>query len=185
MKKVAGVAMMKMQKMSLLLCSLLLTSTVFADTNQWTGYKSVERPQKKYPTTTYKYTDQYGRPMSEEIPVRPQYQRPNPHYPPQHYPNYPDQGFPQQSYPDQGYPNRPYPISPPQNGVTIIYNHQFPTQTEYSGTSYGYVNGEGGRIESSQYTLISDWRRYGLPDPQVGMHWVFENGRYIQISNRR
>lgn len=157
---------------------LLLSSfsgSVWADAKDWGNYRSVERYQKKIPTTTYKYTDQYGRPMTQEIPIQP-----NMGYPNQHYPNRP--------YPPQGYPNYPsYPHQsyPPQNGITIIYNHQFPTQTEYSGTSYGYVNGDGGRIESSQYTLISDWRRYGLPDPQVGMHWIFENGRYIQISNNR
>ena len=70
-----------------------------------------------------------------------------------------------------------YPVNPP--------NHQFPTKTEYSGNSYGYVNGDGGSIQSSEYTLITDWRRYGLPDPQVGMHWVYQNGRYVQIPNGR
>lgn len=164
---------MKAHKLILLLCGLCSSSILFAETNPWASYKGVERPQKRYPTKTYTYTDQYGRPMSEEVPLRPQYHRPIPSYP--SYPHYPNQGYPH--YPDQNYPY------PPQNGVTIIYNHQFPTQTQYSGNSYGYVNGDGGRIESSQYTLISDWRRYGLPDPQVGMHWIFENGRYIQIQN--
>jgi len=147
--------------------ALILSSTslvVWADANSWGNYRGVERPQKRYPTTTYKYTDQYGRQMSQEIPVRPQY--------PHAYPNHP-------------YPNHPYPVYPPQNGVTIIYNQQLPTHTEYRSDSYGYVNGEGGRIESSKYMLISDWRRYGLPDPQVGMHWIFENGRYLQIENAR
>lgn len=152
-----------------LICTTTLTSA-FADGKDWGNYRSVERPQKKYPTTTYHYSDQYGRPMTQEIPVQPHYPRP--------YPNYP-------SYPQHGYPNHPYPVYPQQNGVTIIYNHQFPTQTEYHSNSYGYVNGEGGRISSSQYTLISDWRRYGLPDPQVGMHWIFEQGRYIQVPNDR
>ena len=120
--------------------------------------------------------------MTQEIPVQPQYGygRPQPSYP--SYQTYPNQGYPSHGYPNQGYPHQSYP---PQNGVTIIYNHQFPTQTEYSGSSYGYVNGNGGSIQSSEYTLITDWRRYGLPDPQVGMHWIFENGRYTQISNRR
>ena len=105
--------------------------------------------------------------MKQEIPVRPQYG-----YPYSHYPTY------------SPYPNS-YPVYPRQNGITIIYNQQLPTQTDYRTERHGYVNGEGGRIESSQYMLISDWRRYGLPDPQVGMHWVFENGRYIQIPNDR
>jgi len=148
--------------------ALILSSNsfVWADVNGWGNYRGIDRSQKNYPTKTYKYTDQYGRQMSEEVPIRPQYGRSYPIYPNHHY------------------PNQPYPIYPTQNGVTIIYNHQFPTRTEYSGSSYGYVNG-GGRVESSQYTLISDWRRYGLPDPQVGMHWIFENGRYLQIENGR
>lgn len=157
---------------SVILTLSSISVTSWADAKDWGNYRSVERPQKKYPTTTYKYTDQYGRPMSQEIPVRPQYGH-----------SYPNHSYP--SYPHPDYPNRPYPVYPPQNGITIIYNHQFPTQTEYSGSSYGYVNGDGGRIESSQYMLISDWRRYGLPDPQVGMHWIFENGRYLQIPNNR
>lgn len=165
--------MKQILSLSVLMLMLSVTSTmIWADAKDWGNYRSVELPQKRYPTTIYKYTDQYGRQMSQEIPVRPQYQHP--------YPTYP-------SYPSRPYPhlNGPYPSYPPQNGVTIIYNHQFPTRTEYSGSSYGYVNGEGGHIESSQYTLISDWRRYGLHDPQVGMHWIFQNGRYLQVPNER
>ncbi len=163
------------QILSLSVLMLMLSgvsATTWADGKDWGNYRSVERPQKKYPTTTYKYTDQYGRQMTQEIPVRPQYPRPYPSYP-----SYPNRPYP--------HPNQPYPNYPPQNGVTIIYSHQFPTRTEYSGNSYGYVNGEGGQIESSHYTLISDWRRYGLPDPQVGMHWIFESGRYLQVPNDR
>lgn len=150
------------------------STTLYADARDWAGYRSVERHQHRVPTTTYQYTDRNGLTQSQQIPIRP----------PQSYgqwgntyPSYPH-------YPHQNYPNQPYPVYPPQNGVTIIYNHQFPTQTTYSGNSYGYVNGNG-MIKSSQYTLISDWRRYGLPDPQVGMHWVYENGRYVQIPNDR
>ena len=92
-------------------------------------------------------------------------------------------------YPPQ-YPNRPYPPHgqqgyPQQNGVTIIYNQSLPSQTTYTHQSYGYVNGNGGTIESSSYMLISDWRRYGLPDPSVGMHWIYQNGRYLQVPNDR
>ncbi|MFW2078427.1 RcnB family protein [Acinetobacter sp. ULE_I010] len=169
------------QILSLSVLMLMLSGTsimVWADAKDWGNYRSVERPQKRYPTTTYKYTDQYGRQMSQEIPIRPPSHRPYPSYP--SYPNYPNRPYP--NYPTPSYPSQNYP---PQNGVTIIYNHQFPTRTEYSGSSYGYVNGEGGHIESSQYTLISDWRRYGLPDPQAGMHWIFQNGRYLQVPNNR
>lgn len=86
------------------------------------------------------------------------------------------------SYPSM---NRPYPVYPQQNVVTIIYQQSLPTVTQYQSTSYGFVNGEHGTIESTQYTLIADWRRYGLPDPQVGMHWIYQNGRYVQIPNER
>ena len=172
---------MRNQKLKLMLiCTMLLGLPVLAlaDGGSWGNYRGVERHDHRAPTTTYHYKDQYGRSMSQEIPIRPQYQRPYPSYPGHfgypHYPSYPNY----QHYPNQGYPY------PPQNGLTIIYNHQFPTQTTYSGNSYGYVNGNG-TIKSSQYTLISDWRRYGLPDPQVGMHWVYENGRYVQIPNDR
>lgn len=146
----------------------IMSTSVFAGANDWVGYGSVERYQHRVPTTTYQYTDQNGLTKTKQIPMRP----------PQnsgqwgHYPSYPH------------YPNRPYPVYPQQNGVTIIYRQQLPTTNIYHSESHGYVNGNG-TIESSQYMLISDWRRYGLPDPQVGMHWVYENGRYIQIPNDR
>lgn len=90
------------------------------------------------------------------------------------------------SYSNRPYPHRSYPATdyPQQNGVTIIYNQSLPSQTTYSNQSYGYVNGQGS-IESSSYMLISDWRRYHLPDPSVGMHWIYQNGRYLQIPNDR
>ncbi len=89
------------------------------------------------------------------------------------------------SYPPR-YPNQPHPSYPQgNNGVTIIYNQSLPSQTTYTHQSYGYVNGNGGTIESSSYMLISDWRRYGLPDPSVGMHWIYQNGRYLQVPNDR
>lgn len=90
----------------------------------------------------------------------------------------------QQNYPySPRHPNQPHPSYPQgNNGVTIIYNQSFPSQTTYSNQSYGYVNGNG-TIQSSTYMLISDWRRYGLPDPAVGMHWIYQNGRYLQVPN--
>ena len=113
--------------------------------------------------------DAYGTPLAQQrYPVRPQYGH-GPHY--------------SQQYP-QHYPQHPYPVYPQQNGVTIIYNHQFPTQTEYRTESHGFVNGNGS-IESSSYTLISDWQRYHLPAPNIGMHWIFQNGRYLQVPNNR
>ena len=148
---------------ALSLISSIVTSTAMADGKDWGNYKAVERPQPhKAPyTSSYKgYADPYGHPFTQEYPVVPQ----NNHRPP-HYPSRPE-----------------YPA---QNGVTIIYHQQLPTQLQSHHESHGFVNGQGGRIESSQYTLISDWRRYGLPDPQVGMHWIFQNGHYVQVANDR
>ena len=166
---------------ALMLMIATVSVSVVAD-NKWGGYKSVERHQHSAPyTSSYQgNATPYGHPFTQTYPVNP----PNYHggghsqYPTRPLPNYPSQGYPNHSYPS-------YPSYPPQNGVTIIYNHQFPTKTEYLGNSYGYVNGDGGSIQSSEYTLITDWRRYGLPDPQVGMHWVYQNGRYVQIPNGR
>lgn len=112
------------------------------------------------------YADPYGTPLSpQRYPTRPPNHRPH-------------------SYPAYGYPERPYPVYPQQNGVTIIYNHHFPTQTQYHSQSHGFVNGNG-TIESSSYMLISDWQRYHLPAPNVGMHWIYQNGRYLQVPNER
>lgn len=136
----------------------------------------------RYGYTTYKgYADAYGTPLPQQYyPIRPHgNQRPS--RPPHGYPH----GYANNGYPNHGYPqNRPDPVYPQQNGVTIIYNHPFPTQTEYRTESHGFVNGNG-TIESSSYTLISDWQRYNLPAPNVGMHWIFQNGRYLQVPNHR
>lgn len=98
----------------------------------------------------------------------------------------------QQNYPAHPYPpqHQPYPPHvqqgyPQHNGLTVIYNQQFPSQTTYSTQSSGFVNGNNGSINSSSYMLISDWRRYNLPDPHVGMHWIYQDGRYLQIPNER
>lgn len=150
------------------------SASVLADAKDWSNYRGVERKQPyKYPyTSSYQgYADPYGHPFTQEYPIRPpQNQRP-PHW-----------GYPQ--HPSPSYPSDPE--YPQQNGVTIIYKQQLPTRTESRTEGYGFVNGDAdSKIESSRYTLISDWRRYGLPDPQVGMHWIFQNGRYVQIANDR
>ena len=164
------------------LMSALLASSTIANTNL-SHYSSVKtkpsyaqtRPEhdrifQNSSGTGYRaYADAYGTPLApQRYPVRPQY-RHGPHY--------------SQQYP-QHYPQRPYPVYTQQNGVTIIYNNQFPTQTEYRTESHGFVNGNGS-IESSSYTLISDWQRYHLPAPNIGMHWIFQNGRYLQVPNNR
>ena len=157
---------------TILLFMLTVVSVSAMAENKWGGYKTVERHQHTAPyTSSYQgNATPYGHPFTQTYPVNP----PSYHHG-WGYPSYPARPLP--------YPNQPYPVYPQQNGVTIIYNHQFPTKTEYSSDSYGYVNGNGGSIQSSEYTLITDWRRYGLPDPQVGMHWVYQNGRYVQIPN--
>ncbi|ATO18602.1 hypothetical protein BS636_02445 [Acinetobacter sp. LoGeW2-3] len=102
------------------------------------------------------------------------YKRPLPPRPlQQHYPQRP---LP----PVHHYPNRPVL----QNGVSIQY--QAPTTIYQNSNSYSWVNGDPNvaHIESSRYVLINDWRRLGLPDPPAGMHWIFENGRYVLVNNR-
>lgn len=167
---------MKVRSVGCIILFVLMAMPSVNAENKWGSYKSVERYQRPSPpTASYKgYATPYGHPFTQEYPVNP------PNYHGWGHPQYPARPLP--SYPS--YPNYPsYPY--PQNGVTIIYNHQFPMKTEYSSTSSGYVNGNGGSIQSSEYTLITDWRRYGLPDPQVGMHWIFQNGRYLQVPNER
>lgn len=162
-----------------ILMGIMFASSSYAD-NKWGNYRTVER----YPAYTdqppvyerqYRaYENPYGKPLApQQVPPRPYPHR----YPPQQW-DYPQQ-YP--SYPQQ-YPYQQYPQYPRQNGITIIYNQDFPTDTNHSYRSQGYVNGTGS-IQSSRYTLISDWRRYGLPAPSVGMHWIYQDGRYVQISN--
>lgn len=113
------------------------------------------------------YADAYGTPLN----------RPAPQYYPQHPPRPPHHGYP---------PSGPYPVYPQQNGVTIIYNHQFPTQTGYRSETRSFVNGDAhSSIESTRYTIISDWRRYNLPAPAAGTHWIYQDGRYLQVPNQR
>ncbi|KGT48020.1 MULTISPECIES: RcnB family protein [Acinetobacter] len=101
------------------------------------------------------------------------YQRPPAPRPPQHHPQRPLPPAPH-------YSNRPVI----QNGVSIQY--QAPTTIYHNSNSYSWANGDPNvaQIESSRYVLINDWRRLGLPDPPAGMHWIFENGRYILVNNR-
>lgn len=163
-----------------LLFSMLMPCSVFAE-KQWSQYKSNSQQKSyrgnsaawhsnaraPYGYSTYKgYADPYGTPL-----------------PQQHYPIRPpvnQQSYPY--YPSAHDPMRPYPVYPQQNGVTIIYQQQFPTQVEHQHSSSGFVNGQG-TLQSSNYMLISDWRHYGLPAPQVGMYWIYQNGRYLQVEN--
>ncbi|WP_179998952.1 RcnB family protein [Acinetobacter sp. YH12239] len=140
---------------------LLITSHTFADS--WANYQgSKVRPVK--PTQTPIYTGNADR-LSKPVPLQ------QPRF--------------AQNKPQLKRPYPPYPAYPQQNGITVIYQQSLPTTTTYSSKQSSFVNGQGGTIEMSQYMLISDWRRYGLPAPQVGMHWIYQNGRYIQMPNDR
>lgn len=108
------------------------------------------------------------------------------HRPPFHQNGYPNDrpNYPNRPYPSRPpYPNRPYP---PQinNGVSIHY--QAPTTIIQNSQSYSWVNGDPNvaHIESSTQSVITDWRRIGLPAPPTGMYWIFENGRYVLVPNR-
>ncbi|OAL75816.1 hypothetical protein AY606_13885 [Acinetobacter sp. SFB] len=146
---------------------LLGASATTQAENQWSNYRGVE-------TNKYQH--------------RPNYPQNN--YPQQH-PAYPQNSYPYNNYP-QNRPNYPhYPSRPPhggyppiQNGLSIQY--QAPTTITQNSQSYSWVNGDPNttRIESSNYTLINDWRRIGLPAPPNGTYWIFENGRYVLVPNR-
>ena len=142
---------------------LLGASATTQAENQWSNYRGVD-------TTKYQH---------------------RPHYPQTSYPhhNYPKNNYPQNSYPRNRpyYPQRPsrhqnYPTI--QNGISIQY--QAPTTITHNSQSYSWVNGDPNtaRIESSSYTLITDWKRLGLPAPPNGTYWIFENGRYVLVPNR-
>ena len=142
---------------------LLGASATAQAENQWSNYRGVD-------TTKYQH---------------------RPHYPQTSYPhhNYPKNNYPQNSYPRNRpyYPQRPsrhqnYPTI--QNGISIQY--QAPTTITHNSQSYSWVNGDPNtaRIESSSYTLITDWKRLGLPAPPNGTYWIFENGRYVLVPNR-
>ena len=145
---------------------LLGASATTQAENQWSNYRGVD-------TTKYQH---------------------RPHYPQNPQTNYPHHNYPQNSYPQNSYPrNRPYYPQRPsrhqnyptiQNGISIQY--QAPTTITHNSQSYSWVNGDPNtaRIESSSYTLITDWKRLGLPAPPNGTYWIFENGRYVLVPNR-
>ncbi|TCB56314.1 RcnB family protein [Acinetobacter terrestris] len=145
---------------------LLGASATTQAENQWSNYRGVD-------TTKYQH---------------------RPHYPQNPQTNYPPHNFPKNNYPQNSYPrNRPYYPQRPsrhqnyptiQNGISIQY--QAPTTITHNSQSYSWVNGDPNtaRIESSSYSLISDWKRLGLPAPPNGTYWIFENGRYVLVPNR-
>lgn len=170
--------------------SLMITPMSAMSANEWKNYSSVDRKphalsrphasSSSYGYSTYKgYADPYGTPLPpQHYPIRPPVQ--------QQYAIYPSGIYSKQGYyPDQ-HSHQGYPRHPQQNGLSIIYQQSFPQQTQYYSEQQGFIHGDANaHIESSSYMLISDWRRYNLPDPVVGMHWIYQNGRYLQVPNDR
>ena len=137
--------------------------------NQWSNYQGVDRTQNQH---------------------RPHY--PNQSYP-QNRPHYPNQSYPQNRphYPSQSYPHYPNSPYPPYGGYPVIrpgisIQYQAPTTITQNSQSYSWVNGDpnSARIESSSYSLVTDWQNLGLPAPPKGTYWVYQNGHYVLMSNR-
>ena len=137
--------------------------------NQWSNYQGVDRTQNQH---------------------RPHY--PNQSYP-QNRPHYPNQSYPQNRphYPSQSYPHYPNSPYPPYGGYPVIrpgisIQYQAPTTITQNSQSYSWVNGDpnSARIESSSYSVVTDWQNLGLPAPPKGTYWVYQNGHYVLMSNR-
>ena len=137
--------------------------------NQWSNYQGVDRIQNQH---------------------RPHY--PNQSYP-QNRPHYPSQSYPQNRphYPSQSYPHYPNSPYPPYGGYPVIrpgisIQYQAPTTITQNSQSYSWVNGDpnSARIESSSYSVVTDWQNLGLPAPPKGTYWVYQNGHYVLMSNR-
>ena len=137
--------------------------------NQWSNYQGVDRTQNQH---------------------RPHY--PNQSYP-QNRPHYPSQSYPQNRphYPSQSYPHYPNSPYPPYGGYPVIrpgisIQYQAPTTITQNSQSYSWVNGDpnSARIESSSYSVVTDWQNLGLPAPPKGTYWVYQNGHYVLMSNR-
>ena len=137
--------------------------------NQWSNYQGIDRTQNQH---------------------RPHY--PNQSYP-QNRPHYPNQSYPQNRphYPNQSYPHYPNSPYPPYGGYPVIrpgisIQYQAPTTITQNSQSYSWVNGDpnSARIESSSYSMVTDWQNLGLPAPPKGTYWVYQNGHYVLMSNR-
>lgn len=126
--------------------------------NAWVGYSGVDRSVPNYRSAPPAYD-----PPRQHHPQRPVPPRP-------YYPQRPAHGG--------------HPPAQSQSGLNIQY--QAPTTIYQNSNSYSWVNGDPNvaRIESSRYTVITDWQRLGLPAPPRGSYWIYENGRYVLMSNR-
>lgn len=151
---------MKIVLLSAIFAALLLgASAQTMAGNAWGGYTGVERSKPNYRAAPSRSYD-----------------------PPRH--SYPQRPMP----PRPHYPQRPihwgYPPAQSKSGLNIQY--QAPTTIYQNSNSYSWVNGDPNvaRIESSRYSVISDWQRLGLPAPPRGSYWIYENGRYVLVPNR-
>ena len=165
-------------------CIVLLgaSATTQAE-NKWSNYRGVDTSKYQhrpaYPQTSYPQNSYPKNNYPQQRPGYSQHSYPRNSHPYNHYPqNHPN---------DQHYPSRPphggyYPRI--QNGISIQYSA--PTTITHNSQSYSWVNGDPNtaRIESSSYTLITDWQRLGLPAPPNGMYWIYEHGRYVLVPNR-
>ena len=137
--------------------------------NQWSNYQGVDRTQNQhrphYPSNSY--------PQNRPHYSNQSYPQNRPHYPSQSYPHYPNSPYP---------PYGGYPVIRP--GISIQY--QAPTTITQNSQSYSWVNGDpnSARIESSSYSVVTDWQNLGLPAPPKGTYWVYQNGHYVLMSNR-
>ena len=151
---------MKIVLLSAIFAALLLgASAQTMAGNAWGGYTGVERSKPNYRAAPLRSYDS----SRHSYPQRPV--PPRPHYPqrPTHW---------------------GYPPAQSQSGLNIQY--QAPTTIYQNSNSYSWVNGDPNvaRIESSRYSVISDWQRLGLPAPPRGSYWIYENGRYVLVPNR-
>lgn len=143
------------------LLSLIPTLSFAQPTTRYYG-KPLTSQNQRFPIYAGPYQGAAPRPTSPSS-VQPPHHRPPSYRPPPHH-----------RPPYGGYPIRP--------GVSIIY--RAPSYSNYSEESNSYVYGDANSsIESRDYVLITDWRRLGLPDPPEGMHWIYENGRYVLEPN--
>lgn len=167
---------------------VIFTAMSVSAANDWGNYRGVDRkahtssrfsvPHSRYGDPSSRgHAERYDRPFtSSHYSIRPPVQHPTSRY----------QSADAQSDLHQGYSHRGYSYQDDrsQSGIRVIYQQSFPQQTQYHSEQYGWINGDiNSSIESSNYMLISDWRRYHLPDPAMGMHWIYQNGRYLQIPN--
>ena len=149
---------------------MLLGSTgAYANLNGKMSSRYVPKPPVSVPSATSNLRSSFGGAYQlnppQYVPSNSQHRPPH-HQPPPHYPHPPS-----------------YPHSHPNSGITVIYQQSLPTTTQYRYVNQAHVYGSESGL--SQSTVIVDWHQSQLPAPARGMHWIFENGRYLQVPYRR